>query len=71
MTKIKVGSAWVHKNTKNTIVIIAGNRTGHQYDRFWMFEGMTASGQIIEIEDYTLTSTYVLIEDNLNDSTII
>jgi len=57
-SEIKVGSTWTHKKSGSSMLIVSGNRSGHQYDRHWLFEAMTTEGQIVEIEDYVLLHTY-------------
>ena len=64
-SEIQVGSAWAHKKSGSSIIVIAGNRTGHQYDRHWLFECLTSEGQIVEVEDYLLLQTYDPIKNTI------
>lgn len=70
MSQIKVGSAWVLKETGDCVIVVSANRTGHQYDRYWLLEVMRSDGSISQIEDYALLSNYSKFEsqDQQHDS---
>lgn len=61
--RVEIGSAWIRKDTKDCVVVVAANRTGHQYDRFWLLEVMRSDGSIGRIEDYSLLSNYCRFEN--------
>ena len=60
--RVEIGSAWIQKDTKDCVVVVSANRTGHQYDRYWLLEVMRADGSIRCIEDYSLFSSYYRFE---------
>ena len=60
---VEVGSAWIRKETGDCVVVVSANRTGHQYDRYWLLEVMKSDGSIRRIEDYSLLSDYNLFEN--------
>jgi len=58
INRIEIGSAWVRKDTRECVVVVAANRSGHQYDRHWLLEVMRSDGTISQIEDYSLLANY-------------
>ena len=58
INRIKIGSAWSRKDTGECVVVVSANRTGHQYDRYWLLEVMKSDGSIRQIEDFSLLTNY-------------
>lgn len=61
-SSIKIGSAWSKKESGDCVIVVAAERTGHQYDRYWLIEVMTDAGNIQRIEDWNLMSQYEMIK---------
>ena len=64
INRIKIGSAWAQKDTGECVVVVAANRTGHQYDRYWLLEVMRSDGSINRIEDFVLAANYNGLEEH-------
>lgn len=62
MCQVEIGSAWIRQETGDCVVVVSANRTGHQYDRYWLLEVVEPDGKITRIEDYSLMTNYERLE---------
>lgn len=67
ISSIKTGTLWFHNVTRDTVVVVGSQRTGHQYDRYFQIEAVNSEGQILSLEDYVFVSEYSQTKEKKDD----